>query len=130
VYAYDPPNGGAPQPAINLSITHGVVSSFTMQQTGDMAQAIAKRNPALTPDIAFADVDGHGYAMVRADPASLAVEFVCVPRPIERSARPDGGELAYRVTHQTKLWRRGEAPRVERIAASLAIPLGSVSSRD
>jgi alkaline phosphatase D len=129
VYAYDPPNDGAPQPAINLSITHGVVSSLTMQQTGDVAQAIAKSNPALTPDIAFADVGGHGYAMVRADPTSLAVEFVCVPRPVERSDRPDGGELAYRVTHLTKLWRRGETPRVEKIASSGAIPLGSVSSR-
>jgi alkaline phosphatase D len=130
VYVYDGPNGAAPQAAVNLSITHGVRSSLTMQRTGDLAQALSDANHDVAPDMAFADVGGHGYAVVRADVGSLDVEFVCLPRPIERSDRPDGGDVAYRVTHQAKLWRRGEAPRVVKTASSGVLPLGSVNARD
>lgn len=91
---------------------------------------LAARNRDVAPDIAFADVGGHGYAVVRADGLSLEVEFVCLPRPIERSDRPDGGDLAYRITHRTALWRRGEEPLVVRRESSGALPLGSVNPRE
>ena len=44
----------------------------------------------------------------------MRTEIVCIPRPIARSAAPDGGPLRYRVVHTAKLWEPGERPRLER----------------
>lgn len=55
----------------------------------------------------------HGYAKVRLTGDEMRTEFVCIPRPIERSERPDGGPLRYRVEHVAKLWKPGERPRLE-----------------
>ena len=44
---------------------------------------------------------------------SLETEFVCIPRPLERSERADGGPLLYRVVHRARLWQKGEVPRLE-----------------
>jgi alkaline phosphatase D len=51
---------------------------------------------------------------VRLSGEEMRTEFVCIPRPIARSERPDGGPLRYRVAHTARLWRSGEAPRLER----------------
>ena len=56
---------------------------------------------------------GHGYATLRVSGDAAECEFVCIPRPIERSPGPDGGPLRYRVSHRLALWRRGERPRLE-----------------
>jgi alkaline phosphatase D len=56
---------------------------------------------------------GHGYALVRASSAAIETEFVAIPRPLERSATPDGGPLAYRVSHRAPLWKAGERPKLE-----------------
>ena len=69
-------------------------------------------NPALAPHLAFVDVGGHGYATVRLTGAEMRTEFVCIPRPVTRSDRPDGGPLRCRVVHSAKLWGRGERPRM------------------
>ena len=42
----------------------------------------------------------------------MRTEFVCIPRPITRSERPDGGPLRYRVAHSARLWAPGERPRM------------------
>jgi alkaline phosphatase D len=42
----------------------------------------------------------------------MRTEFVCIPRPITRSERPDGGPLRYRVAHIARLWAPGERPRM------------------
>jgi alkaline phosphatase D len=42
----------------------------------------------------------------------MRTEFVCIPRPITRSERADGGPLRYRVVHSARLWRTGEKPRL------------------
>jgi alkaline phosphatase D len=42
----------------------------------------------------------------------MRTEFVCIPRPITRSERADGGPLRYRVVHSARLWRAGEKPRL------------------
>jgi alkaline phosphatase D len=55
----------------------------------------------------------------------LEVEFVCIPPPLERSDRPDGGPLAYRVAHRVKRWTAGAAPQLERTTAEGELPLGS-----
>jgi alkaline phosphatase D len=125
IYVYQPDETSPAQPAVNLSITHGVMSSLTLQRTGDAAQAAAAANPSVAPEISFADVGGHGYAIVRAEPTTLTVEFVCIPRPLERSETSDGGPVVYRITHQTQLWARGESPRLATVLATGALPLGS-----
>ncbi|MGE0454307.1 MAG: hypothetical protein AB7O37_16635 [Vicinamibacteria bacterium] len=56
---------------------------------------------------------GHGYAAVTVTNDAIESEFVCIPRPLERSEREDGGPLRYRVVHRAKLWARGERPRLE-----------------
>jgi alkaline phosphatase D len=42
----------------------------------------------------------------------MVTDFVCIPRPIERSASPDGGPLRYRVRHEVPLWQTGERPQM------------------
>jgi alkaline phosphatase D len=44
---------------------------------------------------------------------TFETEFVCIPRPLERSEREDGGPLRYRVVHRARLWKKGEAPKLE-----------------
>jgi alkaline phosphatase D len=78
-----------------------------------VAKARAVSNPSLAPHLSFVDMGGHGYTTVRITPASFETEFVCIPRPLERSDRPDGGPLRYRVRHRAALWGKGERPRLE-----------------
>jgi alkaline phosphatase D len=47
---------------------------------------------------------------VRLTSDEMRTEFVCIPRPITRSDRPDGGPLRYRVAHTAFLWKPGERP--------------------
>jgi alkaline phosphatase D len=114
VYLYKPADGSAVQPAINLSLMHGVKSGLEMQKSGDLRKALAESNPEVAPHLSFTDLSGHGYAVVRAVSDALDVEFVCIRRPVERSEGPDGGPLAYRVSHRVKMWSRGEKPRLEK----------------
>jgi alkaline phosphatase D len=103
---------GRPQCTANLMLHHGVRSALEYASSGDLQKAHAVRNPDLAPHLAFVDMGGHGYATVRVDAATMVTEFVCIPRPIERSATPDGGPLRYRVRHEVPLWRAGERPRM------------------
>jgi alkaline phosphatase D len=49
---------------------------------------------------------------VRLSAQEMRTEFVGIPRPVTRSARPDGGELRYRVAHTARMWAPGERPRL------------------
>jgi len=122
IYVHDAPSG-AVQPALNLSILHGVRASLALQHTGDIAAARAASNKQIAPHLSFADLGGHGYAVVTAISGELSVEFVCIPRPLSHSGA-DGGPLAYRVTHRARHWARGEAPALERISSEGELPLG------
>ncbi len=106
------PGGGPPQATANLLLHHGVRSALEYASSGDLAKAHAVRNPELAPHLTFVDVGGHGYATVRVDASTMVTEFVCIPRPIERSATPDGGPLRYRVRHEVPLWQAGERPQM------------------
>jgi alkaline phosphatase D len=53
---------------------------------------------------------GHGYSTVWLTGDEMRTEFVCIPRPVTRSDRPDGGPLRYRVVHTASLWKPGERP--------------------
>ena len=70
-------------------------------------------NPDVAPHIKFLDMGGHGYATVRLTAAAAECEFVCIPRPLERSESKDGGPLRYRVSHRAPLWKSGESPTLE-----------------
>jgi alkaline phosphatase D len=106
------PGGSPPQPTVNLLLHHGVRSALEYARSGDLRQAHAASNPDMAPHLDFVDMGGHGYATVRVDANAMVTEFVCIPRPIERSAGEDGGPLRYRVRHEVPLWRAGERPRL------------------
>jgi len=102
-----------PRPTLNMLVRHGVRSCLEFAKTGDAAAARRLSNPDLSPQLSFLDMGGHGYASVRVTSDAIEAEFVCIPRPLERSERADGGPLRYRVVHHAKLWARSERPRLE-----------------
>ncbi|MGH9863988.1 MAG: alkaline phosphatase D family protein [Candidatus Acidiferrales bacterium] len=101
------------QPTFNLLLRHGVRSCLEYAKSGDIVKARALSNPDLSPHLSFADMGGHGYAVVRVTSDIFETEFVCIPRPIERSERVDGGPLLYRVRFRASLWRKGERPKLD-----------------
>ncbi|MBZ5723530.1 MAG: alkaline phosphatase D family protein [Acidobacteriia bacterium] len=113
LYLGQGPADSGPQPTVNLLLRHGVRSCLEYARSGDIGRARALSNPDLSPHVSFVDMGGHGYAIVRAASDHLETEFVCIPRPLERSDRLDGGPLAYRVKYRANLWRKGQAPRLE-----------------
>ncbi len=110
------PGDGPAQPTVNLLMHHGVRSALAYASSGDLQKAHAASNPELAPHLTFVDMGGHGYATVRVDADTMVTDFVCIPRPIERSPRPDGGPLRYRVRHEVPLWQAGERPRMRQTA--------------
>jgi alkaline phosphatase D len=107
------PNDHKPQPTLNLLLRHGVRSCLEYSRSGNIEKARALSNPSLSPHVSFVDMGGHGYSVVRASSDAIETEFVCIPRPVERSERPDGGPLNYRVRLRAPLWTSGAAPNLE-----------------
>jgi alkaline phosphatase D len=105
---------GKPEWTFNMLLRHGVRSSLAYAKTRDLQQARALANRDLAPHLEFVDLGGHGYAKVRLTADEMRTEFVCIPRPIERSASTDGGPLRYRIAYVAKLWRAGERPQLVR----------------
>ena len=112
LYLVDRPGSAKPDWTYNMTVKHGVRSSLEYAKTFDVERARALSNPELAPHLEFIDAGGHGYAKVRLDGGEMRTEFVCIPRPITRSASPDGGPLRYRVVHTAKLWNAGERPKL------------------
>ena len=110
LYLAHPHGDATPQPVVNMLMLHGVRSALEYSRTGDVAAARQLSNPQLSPHLSFLDLDGHGYAIVEATETQLTCEFVCIPRPLERAERSDGGPIRYRVMHVTPLWKAGERP--------------------
>jgi len=107
------PGDTRPSPTMNLLLHHGVRSCLEYAKTGSIERARAQSNPELAPHVSFVDMGGHGYAVVRVTSSTFEAEFVCIPRPLERSPQPDGGPLLYRTRHRAGLWRADEPPRLE-----------------
>jgi len=105
---------GRRQPMINLLLRHGVRTCLEYQRSGNLEAARHASNPDLSPHLSFLDMGGHGYATLRTAAEAVECEFVCIPRPLERSEGGDGGPLRYRVSHRAALWAPGERPRLER----------------
>ena len=112
LYLADRPGAVRPESTYNMMLKHGVRSCFEYAKSFDRAKARALSNPDVAPHLKFVDIGGHGYATVRLTGDEMRTEFVCIPRPVTRSERPDGGPLRYRVVHSAKLWRPGERPRL------------------
>jgi alkaline phosphatase D len=113
LFLTDRPGATHPEPAVNLLMRHGVRACFEYQRSGGIERARAVSNPELAPHLKFIDMGGHGYATVRVSSEAFETEFVCIPRPIERSERPDGAPLRYRVVHRARRWASGQAPVLE-----------------
>lgn len=109
LYLADRP-AGPPDWTYNMLLKHGVRSCLEYARSFDLTRARALSNPDLAPHVAFVDMGGHGYATVRLSGEEMRTEFVCIPRPITRSDRPDGGPLRYRVAHTAPMWKPGERP--------------------
>ena len=105
--------GAAPDWTFNMLLKHGVRACLEYAKSFDLKRARALSNPDLAPHLEFVDLGGHGYAKVQVSADEMRTEFVCIPRPITRSERPDGGPLRYRVVHTAALWKSGERPRLK-----------------
>ena len=112
LYLADRPDGSVAW-TYNLLLRHGVRSALEYSQSLDLERAKAVSNPDLAPHLEFFDAGGHGYATVRLSSDEMRTEFVCIPRPVTRSERADGGPLRYRVAHVAKLWAPGEPPKLK-----------------
>ncbi len=123
IYVHKPTVDAPAAPTINVAMRHGVRTCLELQKSGDFKKALALSNPELAPHLSFVDVGGHGYSVVRVTAQELEVEFVCVPRPFERSATEDGGPLAYRIAFRAKKWNAGTRPQLERTKLEGTIPL-------
>jgi alkaline phosphatase D len=102
-----------PQAIINLLVRHGVKSCVEYLKSGNIERARSLSNPDLSPHVSFVDMGGHGYATVRVTGDRMETEFVCIPRPIERNAAPEGGPVLYRVRYSAALWADGESPKLK-----------------
>jgi alkaline phosphatase D len=107
------PKDDKPQPTVNMLLQHGVKSCLEYAKSGDIERARAQSNPELSPHLKFVDMGGHGYGVVTASSDSLETEFVCIPRPVERSEDANGGPLRYRVRSRASVWKSGERPQLE-----------------
>ncbi len=99
-----------PDWTFNMLLKHGVRSCLEYAKNFDLKRARSLSNPNLAPHLEFVDLGGHGYAKVRLSADEMRTEFVCIPRPITRSEKPDGGPIRYRVLHTAALWKKGEKP--------------------
>jgi alkaline phosphatase D len=105
--------GAKPEWTHNMLLRHGVRSCLEYAKNFDLKRARSLSNPDLAPHLEFVDLGGHGYAKVRLSADEMRTEFVCIPRPIARSERPDGGPIRYRVLHTAALWKSGERPQLK-----------------
>jgi len=105
--------GAKPDWTFNMLAKHGVRSCLEYAKSFDLEKARALSNPDLAPHLEFVDLGGHGYAKVRLSADQMRTEFVCIPRPVTRSERPDGGPIRYRVAHTAALWKSGERPQLK-----------------
>ena len=113
LFLVDRPGAARPDWTYNMLLKHGVRSCLEYAKSFDLKRARSLSNPSLAPHLEFVDLGGHGYATVRLTGDEMRTEFVCIPRPIARSERPDGGPLRYRVVHSAKLWAAGERPKLD-----------------
>lgn len=124
LYIHDKPDGSM-DCALNMTLMHGVRSSLRLKETNDPAEARKLSNPEVAPHLRFADYGGHGYAAVKVTVDSLETDFVCIPRPLERAPREDGGPLRYKVRHSVEMWKARERPVLKQTLLEGEAPLSN-----
>jgi alkaline phosphatase D len=112
LFLADKPGQEKPDWTFNMLLRHGVRSCLEYAKSFDLKRARSLSSPDLAPHLEFVDLGGHGYAKVRLSTDAMRTEFVCIPRPIARSERSDGGPIRYRVLHTAALWKSGERPQL------------------
>jgi alkaline phosphatase D len=110
LFLADRPDGGKAAWTYTMLLRHGVRSCLEYAKSFDLKRALALSNPDNAPHLEFLDLGGHGYAKVRLTGQEMRTEFVCIPRPVTRADRPDGGPLRYRVAGTAPRWRAGARP--------------------
>jgi alkaline phosphatase D len=113
LFLADKEAGAKPDWTYNMLLKHGVRSCLEYAKSFDLKRARSLSNPNLAPHLEFVDLGGHGYSKVRLSADEMRTEFVCIPRPITRSERPDGGDIRYRVVHSAALWKSGARPQLK-----------------
>jgi alkaline phosphatase D len=113
LYLGQSPEDKKPQPTVNMLLRHGVRSCLEYAKSGDIEKARSWTNPELSPHVSFVDMGGHGYSVVRATNERIETEFVCIPRPLERNNKEDGGPINYRVGFRTTVWEKRTSPKIK-----------------
>ena len=113
LFLADKAAGEKPEWTFNMLMKHGVRSCLEYAKSFDLKRARSLSNPDLAPHLEFVDLGGHGYATVQLSADAMRTEFVCIPRPVTRSEKPDGGPIRYRVVHTAALWKSGERPQLK-----------------
>jgi alkaline phosphatase D len=113
LFLADREGGAKPDWTQNMLLRHGVRSCLDYAKHFDLKRARALSNPDLAPHLEFVDLGGHGYSKVQLSATEMRTEFVCIPRPVTRSERPDGGPLRYRVVHTAAMWKSGSPPKLK-----------------
>ena len=113
LFLADKEAGAKPDWTFNMLLKHGVRACLEYAKSFDLKRARSLSNPDLAPHLEFVDLGAHGYAKVRLSADQMRTEFVCIPRPIARSERADGGPIRYRVSHTAALWKSGERPQLK-----------------
>src|SRR3954462_7272977 len=104
--------GAKPEWTHNMLLRHGVRSCLEYAKSFDLKRARSLSNPDLAPHLEFVDLGGHGYAKVRLSVDEMRTEFVCIPRPITLSKKPEGAPIKPRFSLDAKLWGKGERPKL------------------
>jgi alkaline phosphatase D len=112
LFLADRPGQEKPDWTFNMLVRHGVRSCLEYAKSFDLKRARSLSNPVQAPHLEFVDLGGRGYAKVRLSADAMRTEFVCIPRPITRSEKSDGGPIRYRVSHTAALWKSGERPEL------------------
>ena len=113
LFLADKAGSAKPEWTFNMLVRHGVRSCLEYAKSFDLKKARSLSNPDLAPHLEFVDLGGHGYAKVRLSAREMRTEFVCIPRPVTRSERADGGPIRYRTLHTAALWKSGERPQLK-----------------
>jgi alkaline phosphatase D len=113
LFLADREDGAKPDWTFNMLLKHGVRSCLEYAKSFDLKRARSLSNPDLAPHLEFVDMGAHGYATVHLTADQMRTEFVCIPRPVTRSERPDGGPIRYRVSHTAALWKNGQRPQLK-----------------
>jgi alkaline phosphatase D len=113
LFLADKAAGAKPEWRFNMRLKPGVRSCLEYAKNFDLKPARSLSNPDLAPHFEFVDLGGHGYPKVRLSVDATRTEFVCIPRPITRSEKPDGGPIRYRTLHTAALWKSGERPQLK-----------------